>query len=372
MCIIAIKPAGVKMPPNTYIENMWYHNSDGAGYMYANGSNVIIQKGFMTLVDFNKSLEKLAKSIDLTETALVMHFRIGTAGGNIPANTHPFPVTDSVPMLQKLSCTTSLGVAHNGIISITPREKTISDTMEWIAAELAPLYRYDKEFCKHKDILQMLGARTKSKLAFLTPDGKIYTVGPFVEENGILYSNTTYSYSYYYRNSYARYYGYSDYDYGDYEDKKKGSYPEEWDLEIDQYVDKLMMLSDEDYVIDYETGFFYGADDFTFFIDRDNFVYVYDDFLQCACAVANEVAAFTKEGLSVKFDPDKAADMLVDNQEFVDLNDYADKEEAVKPLTEEEIAKAKANKWWEKNVQKLEAGKTPETKDDDDDDDMPF
>ena len=35
MCVIAAKPSGVKMPSVSTIENMWYKNPDGAGFMYA-------------------------------------------------------------------------------------------------------------------------------------------------------------------------------------------------------------------------------------------------------------------------------------------------------------------------------------------------
>ena len=40
MCIIAIKPAGTHLPTTTTIENMWYNNRDGAGFMYAKDGNV--------------------------------------------------------------------------------------------------------------------------------------------------------------------------------------------------------------------------------------------------------------------------------------------------------------------------------------------
>ena len=35
MCIIAAKPAGVNMPDDKILENMWNRNDDGAGFMYA-------------------------------------------------------------------------------------------------------------------------------------------------------------------------------------------------------------------------------------------------------------------------------------------------------------------------------------------------
>ena len=59
MCIIAAKPAGVKMPDHETLENMWYGNPDGAGLMYAKDGKVIIRKGFMKYVDLLAALEEI-------------------------------------------------------------------------------------------------------------------------------------------------------------------------------------------------------------------------------------------------------------------------------------------------------------------------
>ena len=141
MCIIACKPEGVEMPSVHTISNMWHNNPDGAGIMYNYEGRVHIRKGLMDLDDFIKELGHIREKVDLKSAAVVMHFRIATHGGVKPENTHPFPVSDSIPALRKTKLTTRLGVAHNGIISITPREKDISDTMEYIASQLAPLSR---------------------------------------------------------------------------------------------------------------------------------------------------------------------------------------------------------------------------------------
>ena len=58
MCVIAIKKAGVDMPTHTKIQNMFKRNSDGAGFMYAVENEVVIEKGFMTLRDFNNADRK--------------------------------------------------------------------------------------------------------------------------------------------------------------------------------------------------------------------------------------------------------------------------------------------------------------------------
>lgn len=204
MCIIAAKPAGVKMPDMDTIEVMWHANPDGAGLMYPTTQTakvkgkktttkvVQIEKGFMKLADFRDRLIELGKSMDLTATPVVMHFRITTHGGTCPENTHPFPVTDSVGALQKRRCTANLGVAHNGIIhSVTPR-KGISDTMEYIASQLAPLHKALPRWWENKHAVRMVENAIDSKMAILTPEGDIRLIGKFNEDNGIQYSNTSY------------------------------------------------------------------------------------------------------------------------------------------------------------------------------------
>lgn len=309
MCVICVKPKGVEMPPTTWIENMWWSNPDGAGFMYSTGKKVIIDKGHMTLLDFEDALKQLGKERDLKNTALVMHFRIGTAGGNIPANTHPFPISDSIPVLQKLMCSTKLGIVHNGIINITPRQKDISDTMEYIAAVLSPLYMYDKEFYKSKHLLQMIGNQTNSKLAFLNPAGEIYTVGNFTEDKGLLFSNTSYLSAYSYRRTPVRAYGVYDYDDCLYDDWY-------YNLQRGEYVDDLMMLKDGEYIIDMSSGAFIDSDEFTFFIDESGFLYMYDDVEQICCPVDGDYSIFTKDGTAVKYDDDKAAAMIIYDEDI--------------------------------------------------------
>ena len=184
MCIIAAKPAGVNMPEDKILENMWNRNDDGAGFMYAVNGKVYIEKGFMKYKDLKTRLDQLGRKYNLRKLPMVMHFRITTHGGTKPENCHPFPISDSVGMLKKLKLTTSIGVAHNGIIPISPR-KDISDTMEYIASQLAPLSKAVPMFYKDKNLMQMTANAIDSKMAFLTGDGKIYTIGDFIADKGI-------------------------------------------------------------------------------------------------------------------------------------------------------------------------------------------
>lgn len=191
MCIIAAKSAGVKFPSDEILYNMWSRNNDGAGFMFAHDGKVNIEKGFMKYADFKARIDELKTVFDLDALPMVLHFRITTHGGTKPENCHPFPISDSVGMLSKLKLSTDIGVAHNGIIHITPR-KGISDTMEYIASQLYPLKRMNSKFYKDKWAMQLVANAIDSKMAILNKEGNIYTIGEFIESDGVMYSNSSY------------------------------------------------------------------------------------------------------------------------------------------------------------------------------------
>lgn len=191
MCIIACKPVGTQFPDEATIDNMWNNNPDGAGMMWAEGGHVHIRKGFMTLGDFKNFLTEFAKTHDTTATPCVLHFRIQTHGGVNPECTHPFPVKESESALKRLEFDTDVGVAHNGIIPITPR-KGLSDTMEYISSQLAYMKRINKRFYAKKLWRRLIESAIESKMAFLDSKGKIYTIGNFITARGMVYSNTSY------------------------------------------------------------------------------------------------------------------------------------------------------------------------------------
>ena len=290
MCIIAAKARGVTMPDDQTIENMWYGNSDGAGFMYAENGKVYIRKGFMEYSQFRKALDELAATHDMTQLPLVMHFRITTHGGTKPANCHPFPITDSIGVLSKLETKCRVGVAHNGVIDITPR-KGISDTMEYIASQLAPLSRAVPEFYKNKHLIEMIYNATGSRLAFLARDGSIYTVGDFIEDGGMLYSNTSYRYSRSWR----------DFNYGW---LNSGSSLREYDScmnDIDgSYTYKTVMWITDGFISGVDRDF--PLDDMCA-IDADNNVYEYDDYKDALVRISG-ASAWSCNGTAIRFDPD--------------------------------------------------------------------
>ena len=296
MCIIAAKAAGVPMPSRDTIRNMWEANRDGAGLMYVERGQVHIEKGFMSYEDFIKVLDRLEGRLNMTKTPLVMHFRITTHGGTKPENTHPFPISDNVGALKKLTVTTDLGVAHNGIIhSVDPR-KGISDTMEYIASQLAPLRKAMPRFYENKHAMLLVKNAIESRMVFLTKDGKLYTIGDFVEDNGMLYSNTSYQgYISRYRN----------FTFGEFADDAwgvttgygyagKGKNTDAAEVKIKD----LMWLDDGDYVVTPDGEMYEG---YVNLIDADGVVYEYDWDNDCALPIPGATAR-TPEGVPVKFD----------------------------------------------------------------------
>lgn len=291
MCIIAAKPAKTPMPSRDTIRTMWNANPDGAGLMYVEKGSVRIEKGFMRYKDFAKRLDDLERRLDLTSIPVVMHFRITTHGGTSPENTHPFPITDNVTALGKPRTTTDLGVAHNGIISsVTPR-KGISDTMEYIASQLAPLKRAMPRFYENKHAMLLVKNAIGSKMAFLTKEGRIYTIGDFEEHEGILYSNYSYM-----KQSFNRYLG--GWNCADWE-----SGWENWDAPtMDDDCEFLCWLAPGDYIKMPDGSLYEGTD---FLIDADGGVWEYDYSADCAVPM-EDASAYNAAGTPKRFNEEEA------------------------------------------------------------------
>jgi predicted glutamine amidotransferase len=192
MCIIAYKPTGVDMPSKSILETMYRNNPDGAGYMYIDGDKVRIKKGFMTFDSFFSSLS--AYSSIWKYTPFVLHFRISTQAGINPQCTHPFPLSPDMGELKRLRCKSDVGIAHNGIISLTSsysKDITYSDTMEFITEYLSLLIQ-NLKYWKSPATLEVIEKLAGSKLAILDKTGHCELIGKFIEDNGIFYSNDTY------------------------------------------------------------------------------------------------------------------------------------------------------------------------------------
>lgn len=187
MCIIAIKPKGMPMFDDETIKTMFYNNPDGAGFMYYDDEigKVVGHKGFMTCSKLLKALS----SLDLTDTNVIMHFRIGTSGLNNSLNCHPYPVFDS----NMTKFITDIAMCHNGIMhAYTPvRGSKLNDTQLFIKYVLKNL---SSDFINSNDCLLLIEEIIGSynKLAFLDENNHVTTIGKFVKDSGYIYSNESY------------------------------------------------------------------------------------------------------------------------------------------------------------------------------------
>lgn len=301
MCIIAIKPAGIKMPSTETRENMWYGNSDGGGYMVATGNEVVIRKGFMKFSEFEDALKTEG---DLTDRTVVMHYRITTHGGTSKQNCHPFPITSNVNIITKPALRTDIGVAHNGIISnVTPR-KGVSDTMEYILSQLSHMKKIDKFFYKKPEWLALIEDAIDSKMVFLDKYGKFTTIGDFTEDNGVLYSNSSYKASRYkgHYSTLGSSYGYGYWDIDEYE----GEYFD-WKKLMDLDDSAPSGFAGEDYcIVNIETGkYFQPALTDSYAVDSVGNLYKYDCEWDCYIAEDDHIA-FTRNFEPIIFEEDLA------------------------------------------------------------------
>jgi hypothetical protein len=182
MCIIMVQPAGDERMPNAYLKNAWDGNDDGAGIMYSDGEQVVIEKPYWTYRAFRKAYNRVWSKYGET-SAIVLHLRITTHGPNTADNTHPHTIPGS-----------ECGFAHNGILrDFIPTDKKISDTVLFGRSVLA--YRTTEQLMG-EDFAEVLSdvIGFGNKLAIMDPAGNVRIVnaeaGEF--EDGRWFSNGSY------------------------------------------------------------------------------------------------------------------------------------------------------------------------------------
>ena len=190
MCVICSSAAGVRQPTEAQLLRCFRSNPHGAGYMVARSGRVEIYKGFMTWEEFIRAVRYEQFTPD---DPVVYHFRISTQAGVGPEMTHPFPLTSHIETCKMLDVSCPVGVAHNGVIRLTsdPTDREYSDTAHYIAEFLHLLVRAPEDL-KNPAVLDAIRRTTGSKWAILDGSGFIATVGDFIEEDGLLFSNGSY------------------------------------------------------------------------------------------------------------------------------------------------------------------------------------
>ena len=151
MCVIAYKPLNVDFMKKSILEECFRNNPDGSGFMFAVNGKVHIRKGFMTFTEFWNALETERKKYgDIIP--YVMHFRISTQAGVNQKCCHPYPLSSDMENLKKLSTTSNIGIAHNGIIKLTSDgAKDYNDTMKFIT-DYATLLINEVDWWKNPNI----------------------------------------------------------------------------------------------------------------------------------------------------------------------------------------------------------------------------
>jgi predicted glutamine amidotransferase len=176
---------------------MFRNNPDGAGYMVARDGKVTISKGFM---DVDEYIEAIRAEHFTAKDPVVYHFRISTQAGVNPEMTHPFPLSNRIEHMKVLDMECPCGVAHNGVIRLTtdPRNREYSDTALFIANYLSLIIREPGDL-KDERVLTLIHRLAGSKLAIMDGEGYIATVGEYINQKGLLFSNTSFETDTYYR-----------------------------------------------------------------------------------------------------------------------------------------------------------------------------
>lgn len=220
MCIAIVKPKFAEFPTTKQFRNCFTMNPHGAGFMYSNGENLVIKKGFMTFEDFINAFEKENISKD---KLVFFHFRIATHGLIDGGNTHPFPVSNNI-LVQRSNelAYKGYGLIHNGVIKYDKKEFVkydpqgiISDTM-LLSMKIKENIDKRKELFDdfesaivynlyHKDCTQVEELINEvigyNKVAIMNEHEEYVKYGKWIEDNGVYYSNDDYE-----DNAYAKYF----------------------------------------------------------------------------------------------------------------------------------------------------------------------
>lgn len=213
MCVIMVKEQNILFPEERILKNCWDNNPDMGGFMYAWNGQVHIRKGFMTFEDFKRALNETRKKTG-DKIPYVLHFRISTQGYD-KSCCQPFPLSSKMHNLKKLRTSSNIGVAHNGVLSITSDgSKEYSDTMKFTTDYLTNIIR-GFDWYEDKRTVKLIENLIKgSRFAILDKNGHCEMCGNgwvLDKASGCYFSNSTYSYKKYYYKTSSLYDDWGDY-----------------------------------------------------------------------------------------------------------------------------------------------------------------
>lgn len=163
MCVLIVKPAGVKMPSYDLLKQAYQANPHGCGFA--------TKYDYFKTLSFDTFMKRLSSVGD--DEDVIIHFRLATHGSIKRANCHPFKKGN-------------IYFAHNGILNITPiGDKTDSETA-FIKYIYPAIVKYGLGSPECDDVVfSLLGY---SKFAILQEDN-VRLFGDFTQVDGVYYSN---------------------------------------------------------------------------------------------------------------------------------------------------------------------------------------
>lgn len=184
MCIAIVKPKN-HLIAQSAARNCFSNNPDGAGFAYPDDGVVKIEKGFFTFESFWARFNEVQTS---NNCDMLVHFRIATAGNVDKRNCHPWRINEKAAMI------------HNGTIQemINKNDPSISDSGNF-AKVLSFIFKRDEKQFKDNWLRWFIRSTigNGNKVAILNEKGEvvIYNEEAGTWENGIWYSNHSFSYS---------------------------------------------------------------------------------------------------------------------------------------------------------------------------------
>ncbi len=190
MCIIAYSKKGHKLISDETIKTMFQANPHGAGLMIKmkNGKTEW-RKGFMRVDDFIKAIREFPD-----DREIALHMRIATDGEIVPANTHPFVVSNNMNDLRLLDGVGDMVLMHNGIIRDCQQKggtkADVSDTMVFTSRVLYPIRNQLGNTYVQRLVQEYIGY---SRLLVFRKTGPTVILGNWLtDKNGVYYSNGTF------------------------------------------------------------------------------------------------------------------------------------------------------------------------------------
>lgn len=170
MCLLVIKPEGVKLPKSVFHRATQAH-PDGFGIAFADRGKVRIWKGVNIEAE-----DQIAKVGEYANHAMILHWRWATHGAVEHANAHPFSVHD-------------YAMGHNGVLrGYGSMDK--SDTRDFAERIMVQCVNANAIEFNRKVLERLI---VGSRIATIHPDGNIVKLGSgwVRAKSGAIHSNTS-------------------------------------------------------------------------------------------------------------------------------------------------------------------------------------